>query len=261
MQGHIINKYKIIEKIGSGTFGQVYLGENSRSKEPVAIKVETINRYIKTLKYETKIYQVLSNIPGFLHVKWFGRDDCNYYMVMPLLGESLMTLKYYSNPVLSLAYIFKIGVEMIKRVQKLHELELIHRDIKPDNFVFGKNDDHTLYLIDFGLTKKYTRSDNTTHMDIEVNKSVVGSPKYASINVLRGVSPSRRDDLESIVYILIYLWDVHDKITFYTIEDKLTIIHNTIIPTQLREALYYCRNLQFAETPDYTYLIGIFTAI
>ena len=136
----ISNKYKLIEKIGSGAFGDIYKGENIRTKESVAIKIEPLSNETKLLKNETKIYQYLGNTQGIPQVKWFGVDETNNYMAMKLLGSSLSeNIKKYGT--LSLTNTKYITTQILKIVKKIHDKELLHRDIKPDNFLFGLQDE------------------------------------------------------------------------------------------------------------------------
>ena len=131
----INKKYKIIEKIGEGTFGLIYKGENVRTRELVAIKVEPIENDMKLLKNESVIYQYLNNVEGIPFVKWFGKDEKNYYMVLNLLGESLQSIKNVST--FSLSSVLQIGIKSIILLKTIHDKGLVHRDIKPDNFLLG----------------------------------------------------------------------------------------------------------------------------
>ena len=142
------NKYILLEQIGEGSFGKIYKGENWRTKEQVAIKVEPIANETKLLKNESIIYQYLINCEGIPNVKWFGKDEENYYMVMPLLGPSLELLKEKSNT-FSLRVVLQIGVQSLYLLKTIHEKGLIHRDIKPENFLLGLNEKNKqIHLID-----------------------------------------------------------------------------------------------------------------
>jgi serine/threonine protein kinase len=285
----IANKYKIIDRLGSGSFSQIYKGENIRTKELVAIKVEPLKNETKMLKHESRIYQYLGNTIHIPQLKWFGTDDTNYYMVLSLLGNSLASIKpntlsrgcnvaekgrseslrntdpeYGTLVEYSLTTTLSIAINMIKLLKGLHEQGLIHRDIKPDNFLFGLDDKcNQLYLIDFGFSKKYMKSDGITHIDITTNKTLIGTPNFVSINMYEGIEPSRRDDLESVGYIMIYLLrgDGHDiwNNTYDIKSYKENIERNDRIPNVIKQYLSYCRNIGFEQTPDYEYLIGLLT--
>ena len=126
----IINKkYKIIHKIGEGSFGSIYKGQNIRTREFVAIKVESIENETKLLKNESAIYHYLNNTEGIPSVKWFGKDLNNYYMVINLLGSSLQDIKN-KHFTFSLKLVLQIGIKIVSLIQSIHEKGLIHIDIK-----------------------------------------------------------------------------------------------------------------------------------
>jgi serine/threonine protein kinase len=239
------------------------------------------------LKNESIIYQYLQNTKGIPQVKWFGKDADNYYMVLNLLGQSLQTLKdkqQQNQHNFSLKLTLQIGIQVIHLLKTIHDKGLIHRDIKPDNFLFGLNDDRLqLYLIDFGFCKTYL--DYERHMDPKKINGLIGSITYASINAHCFNEQSRRDDLESVGYMLLYLylgkleWQENDFLhlnNHKSFEDKNKliyemkerIIHNndnnndnkttkSKTPSVLIEYLKYVRTLDFKESPDYFYLIQI----
>ena len=255
----IANKYKILEKIGKGGFGTIFKGENIRTKELVAIKMEPINAETKMLKREAQIYQYLSKSEGIPEIKWYGIIDNYYYMVIPLLGVSFSNI-LANGKTFSLKEVFSIGKELIKRLKYIHEKGLIHRDIKTDNILLslcGKK----IYLIDFGLCRKYKDNSNN-HIVMKSEKSIIGTPNFISTNIHNGLEPSRRDDLESIAYILINLqlgkleWG--EKTDLNKIKMiKLSIHNNILVNDKLVFFLNYCRNMQFCETPNYEYLINL----
>ena len=149
MTNIIAKKYKLINKISDGSFGEVFKGENIRSGEMVAIKIEKKIDEIKTLKNEAKIYQYLGKKEGFAQLKWFGTNDKINYLAVDLLGYSLTKMiEHYKA--FSLKTVLLLGIQIIQRIHILHEHSLLHRDIKPDNFLFGLGPNtNKLYLIDF----------------------------------------------------------------------------------------------------------------
>jgi casein kinase I family protein HRR25 len=252
----INKKYKIIQKLGSGSFGSIYKGQNVRTKEFVAIKIERISDNLKLLKNESIVYQYLNGCSGIPLVKWFGKDDINYYMVINLLGNSLQELKNKIGK-FSLSLVLKIGIKIVTLLKIIHEKGLIHRDIKPDNFLFGINNPNELYLIDFGFCKSYL-NDNE-HIKMKSTHSIIGSINYASIMSHKRYELSRRDDLESLCYILLYFingtlpWcnEINeDKV----INQKNEIINSHDYPVVILDCLKYVRNMEYEEKPNY-YLI------
>jgi len=256
----ISNKYEILEKIGEGCFGQIYKGRNIRTRESVAIKIEPIENGTKLLKNETKIYQYLAQGQGIPKVKWFGVDEKNNYMVITLLGPSLSDLTK-KRATISLDVVLQIGKQLVERLRFIHGMGLIHRDIKPDNFLIGEN--NTIFIIDFGLCKKYIISNK--HIENKKLNKIIGTPNFVSVNVHNLNQPSRRDDVESVVYVLLYLYfggldwiDCSDLDEIKTI--KMELVQNNKIPKNIRDVLFYIRGLDYSENPDYEYILKLFVA-
>lgn len=256
------NKYKILEKIGSGSFGTIYKGENIRNKEHVAIKVEAIHPEMKLLKNEANIYQYLKGIKGIPNVKWFGKEETCYYMVIQLLGDSLEVIKQRKGR-FSLQLTLKIGIQILEILSGIHERGLVHRDIKPDNFLLGVQDS-SIYLIDFGFCKTYIKNGNREHILMKTNKQLVGSPNYASINSHNLMELSRRDDLESVGYMLCYFyfgelqWG-NDNVLDIKKKKQLFISNKNKekIPEIILVFFEFVFALSFEETPDYSLLISL----
>jgi len=268
MENSIINnKYKIIHKIDSGNFGYIYKGENIRTRENVAIKVEPIVNNTKLLKNESIIYLNIGNYTGIPTVKWYGKDDTNYYMVINLLGDSLENIKQLNGRI-SLKATLQIGINILSILKHIHSYGYVHRDIKPENLLFGLNKQN-IYIIDFGLCKKYMINDN--HIEMNTKKNLIGTPNYASINSHNFFELSRRDDLESLSYILLYIFfgtlPWIDKYNYLSESernicirnDKKNIFLNEYIPLVLLNFYKNVINLSFKETPNYEYYINIFT--
>lgn len=136
---------------------------------------------------------------------WFGVEGDYNCMVMDLLGPSLEDLFTFCKRKFSLKTVLMIGDQMIQRVEYLHNNHFLHRDIKPDNFLVGiGKKQHICYMIDFGLAKRYRDPKTGDHIPYRDNKSLTGTARYASVNTHLGIEQARRDDLESIGFILVY---------------------------------------------------------
>ena len=261
MNDNIINnKYKILYKIGSGSFGSIYKGLNIRTNEFVAIKVEPIINNLKLLKNESKIYYFLNGCNCIPKVKWYGKDINNYYMVIDFLGESLQDLMNKSRK-LPLILILKLGIKILTILITIHEKGIVHRDIKPDNFLFGFNQINNIYLIDFGFSKSYLNKGK--HIDIKKTNGTIGSKNYASINSHNKIELTRRDDLESLFYMLLYFY--YGFLPWNNVEDdssivllKQDIINNQTYPLIILHFLKYIKLIKYHEKPNYYLIIDNF---
>jgi serine/threonine protein kinase len=260
----INNKYKLIERIGAGNFGSIYKGQNIRTAENVAIKIETIDAAVKLLKNESVIYQYLNGCGGVPSVKWFGRDDKNYYMVINLLGKSLQSIKN-RNLSLPLGIVLKIGIKIIALLETIHNKGVVHRDIKPENFLLGPNNDmDRIHIIDFGFGRSYLLNGGHGHIPQKKTHGIIGSLTYASLNAHAMTELSRRDDMESLGYVLtnLYLGTLPwQEMPSAKIEDaKRTITTHYDVPPVFKRYLQNVRCLKFEEAPDYAQLIKSFTS-
>lgn len=256
----IANKYVLNDIINKGSFGIVYKAENIITKDFVAIKFENKNEHIKSLKHEAKIYQYLGKLDGFPKLKIFGTMDKVNYLIIDLLGKSLCNvISYYKT--LSIKTVLLLGIQIIERIKTLHEKCLLHRDIKPSNFIFGLgNNTNKLYLVDFGFAKRYDY--DGVHIEESTIKNLIGSTNFVSLNVHQYIEPSRRDDIESCIYIIITMfWGRLEWFTNNSFDEiillKEKIINAENIPSFIKKMLFYTRNLKFSETPDYEYLINL----
>ena len=267
------SKYKIQKKIGSGSFGEIYEGQNLETNESVAIKLENVNTRHPQLIYESKIIKLFHSGPGIPAVHWFGTEGSYNVMVIDLLGPSLEDLFNTCNRLLSLKTTLMLADQMIGRIEYVHSKCFLHRDIKPDNFLIGTGKCSSMvYIIDFGLAKKYKDPKTGTHIPYREGKSLTGTARYASINTHLGVEQGRRDDLEGIAYVLMYFlrgslpWQ---GVNTRNREEKYKRIAEIKSGTRVEDLcanfpeefmiyLNYCKSLKFEDQPDYLYLRRLF---
>ncbi len=273
----VFNKYSIIRQIGKGSFGTVFAGINTKTNEKVAIKteVQTDKPNLSLLESESHKLNSLRNSIGIPKIYEFGKVDGFNILVMEQLGKSLNQLFISQNRKFSLKTVCVLGIDMLKIIQHVHSKKQIHRDIKPDNYMMGRdNTRDTLYLIDFGLAKRYILS-NGQHIPYKTGKSMTGTARYCSIYTHQGIEQSRRDDLESIGYVLLFF--LRGNLPWQGIKAKSNDKHyekignvkqNTSIqdlcngfPNELCDYFNYVKQLEFVEEPDYNLLIQIFENI
>ncbi|XP_003791950.1 casein kinase I-like [Otolemur garnettii] len=268
-------KYKLVRKIGSGSFGDIYLAINIISGEEVAVKLESQKVRCPLLLYESKLYKVLQGGVGIPHIRWYGQEKEYNILVMDLLGPSLEDLFNYCSRRFTMKTILLLADQMISRIEYVHSKNFIHRDIKPDNFLMGIRHQcrlNQLFLIDFGLAKKYRDNRTGQHIPYREDKNLTGTARYASINAHLGIEQSRRDDVESLGYVLMYFnrtslpWQGLKAVTKKQQYEKISELKMSTpvedlckgFPEEFSMYLNYCRGLRFEETPDYMYLRQLF---
>ena len=273
MELRVGKKYRLGRKIGSGSFGDIYLGTNLTSGEEVAIKLESVKSKHPQLLYESKIYRILHGGVGVSNVRWYGVEGDYNVMVMDLLGPSLEDLFNYCGRKFNLKTVLMLADQLVSRLEYVHTKSFIHRVVKPDNFLIGLGKrQHVIHVIDFGLAKKYRDPRSHQHIPYRENKNLTGTARYASINTHIGIEQSRRDDLESLGYVLMYLirgslpWQGlkanTKKLKYERIMDrKMSTSTESLckgFPAEFRSYFEYCRSLRFEDRPDYAYLKRLF---
>lgn len=277
----IVNsKYKIIEKIGQGSFGTIYKGiiqKKSAKNVHVAIKLESYEH--NSIKHEARIINYLysKGVNKIPQIHWYGIFKDHRCLVMNYYSISLTDFINAKDPTKRIKLINRIFIKMIEILESIHEHFVIHRDIKPDNFMISNNE---LYLIDFGLSTFYI-DENENHVLLKEECNIVGTPKYASINIHNGHTYSRRDDMISLGYIYITLinggnavWEnkneldepmlyVEDSIDVIDINHPIQMWRKTCktwknlakyIPEchPLYRYMKYCYSIEYEKTPNYT---------
>eukprot|EP00918_Siedleckia_nematoides_P040447 GHVU01087786.1.p1 GENE.GHVU01087786.1~~GHVU01087786.1.p1 ORF type:complete len:479 (+),score=32.51 GHVU01087786.1:41-1477(+) len=273
MELRVGNKYRLGRKIGSGSFGDIYLGTDITNAEEVAIKLECIKTKHPQLHIESKIYKMMQGGVGIPTIKWCGTEGDYNVMVMELLGPSLEDLFNFCSRKFSLKTVLLLADQLISRIEYIHSKNFIHRDVKPDNFLMGLGKKGNLvYIIDFGLAKKYRDPRTHQHIPYRENKNLTGTARYASINTHLGIEQSRRDDMESLGYVFMYFlrgslpWQGLKAATkrqkYERISDKKmsTPIEELCkgFPTEFATYLNFCRSQRFDDKPDYSYLRQLF---
>ena len=261
-------KFKLTKKLGSGSFGDIYLGVHVQSAEEVAVKLEPVRTPHPQLLYEAKVIRHLRGGVGIPEVSWVGTEGDSNVMVQELLGPSLEDLFNYCHRRFSLKTVLMVGEQMLSRLEYVHSKSFLHRDVKPDNFLMGANRKaHQVYLIDFGLSKRYVEPRTNQHIPYRTGKSLTGTARYASVNTHLGLEQGRRDDLEGLTYVLLYFlrgqlpWQGLQAANQKDKYHKICLKKQNIpvrelckgLPAEFGTLLCYCRNLKFDETPNYNY--------
>lgn len=272
----VINQYKILSHIGSGSFGNVYKAEHIKNGNLVALKIPIDSEQRDNQKWiveEVKIYDKISNPEkGICNVKIIQKKD-KKIIVMDLLGDSLNTLiNQYKK--FGLKTVVLVGIEMIKIIKYIHSKGYLHRDLKPDNFTIGSisNEINKIYCIDFGLAKKFLQSNGNQIPEIQNAYKFLGTARYASITAHKGSTQSPKDDLEALGYLLIYFYkgklpwqnlryrnkekrnNMIMKLKMETPREKLC----SGLPPEFLTFFKYIDSLEYSETPRYDSIIKMF---
>lgn len=276
-------KYRILRRVGGGAFGEVYVVQLTKppshgESELFAAKFEPLkSSHQPHLFHEARVYSSLSRgtvTVGIPQCRWYGVEGDFNVLVMDLVGPSLSELLEYCHGRMSVKTVLMLADQMISRLEFIHSAGYLHRDLKPDNFAMGVGKRaHHLYLLDFGLAKRYADVKLGKHIPYREGKSLTGTARYVSINTHLGAQQSRRDDLEGVAFVLIYL--VKGGLPWQNVkctnkQEKYEKIKNMKIatppqmlcaklPACFMHLLNYARTLSFEQTPDYSLCRKLFS--
>lgn len=264
MEESQIGPYKILTELGRGSFGIVYEVLNTNNNKKYAMKIEEPQIEITQLDNEYAVYNELEGIVGIPKIYFFGKYLKYKYIIIQQLGPSLGTLQN-DRKKLTLKTCCMVMKRLINIIESIHQHNYIYRDMKPENIVIYE---HNIYLIDFGMCKKYVVKDE--HIPMKTNKVLTGTARYASINTHLGYEQSRRDDLEGIFYVVVYLavgylpWmgiPAPTRLEKYAkIGQKKKEIKPEILCEKINGAKFfvkiikYIKSLEFMDKPDYDYI-------
>ncbi|KKF93576.1 hypothetical protein CFO_g4072 [Ceratocystis platani] len=274
-----IGNWQINKKVGTGSFGVIYDGIDPKTQKHLAFKFESTACESPQLREEYRCYKLLagcnSNISRFLEgvspVHAFGDQYLHRYLVIDRLGPSLEMLYSKCKRVFSVKTVCMLGIQMIDRIKCIHERKLIYRDIKPQNFLMGRpgsDEEDEVFIVDLGMCKEYIDPITKNHISFGGSRALSGTVQFLSNSAIQGFQQSRRDDIESVCLVLIYLlkglpWNnagSTDKVTKLKLETTAEDLCEGLAP-QFLEYINYIRNLGFEVEPDYAYLQGLLNAV
>ena len=270
----INNKYLIIKELNNGEFGKIYKAKHRMSNDKVVIKIEK-KGVLSLLLYETRVYNNLKNYSFISKIRNFYNDEINNVLIIDYNGDTIYELKnnlinFNSRDKINI--INKLIICIINSLEELHNLKYIHRDVKPHNFCYN----NSLKVIDLGFCKPYIVYDK--HIENYKLKNIIGTKNYISKNVLELNTPSRRDDIESVFYIYLFLllpndiWLKYSQIDSYNKKDIIInfeiisninndFYNNEINIELLKNFLIIVRNIKFDNIPPYNTLKTLIKSI
>ena len=272
LQKILFQKYRIIKLLSNDSNNLVYQGINIIDKSKVAIKLENKVAGKDNLTNESYILLNLKG-QGIPEIISFGHSGKYNVLIEELLGKSLQELYEQNDNEIPLKDICMIAIQILERLQYIHSKYIIHRNINPSNFLIGTKNPSLIYMIDFAYAKKYRSSRTGNHIKFRLNQKINGQISYISANAMRGGEQSRKDDLESFGYMIIYLlkgflpWKEFENnknkfIKIYELKNKISSARLCrYLPDEIKILFEYIKKLSFEQEPNYEYLRGLFKDI
>jgi serine/threonine protein kinase len=266
----VADRFHVKRKLTSGSFGEIYIATDG--DDEVALKLEPIRTRTPQLLSEASLLHILEGGVGIPTVFWVGREVQFQIMAMERLGESLESLKRRVGHSLGLKTVLMIVDQTLARIEFVHRRNIIHSDVKPENFLIGVGQRQNLvYLIDFGLSRQFRDLVTGAHIVERENAALTGTARYASVNAMKGHEQSRRDDLESLGYMWLYLlkgalpWqalkaargDVKETILQKKMEMTIEEVCEGV-PNEFAEFFRVVKGLAFEEDPPYAEFRAMF---
>ncbi|XP_051177807.1 casein kinase 1-like protein HD16 [Lolium perenne] len=269
-------------KLGQGGSGKVYVGRQipvtlgGPSKE-VALKFEL--RRSKAGSYdppfEWQVYQALNGCYGIPSVHHMGCQGDYCILVMDMLGPSLKDVWYSQGQEVTFQMGACIAIEAILILEKIHSKGFVHGDVKPENFLLGQPgsaDEKKIFLVDFGLASNWKRNIASSNMHVQYDQRpgiFRGTVRYASVHAHLGRTSSRRDDLESLAYTLMFLlrgslpWKgiQEDNRSFLVCKKKMETSPEMLCefcPDPFKRFVEMVTTMKFDEVPNYRKLVSLF---
>lgn len=254
------NKYILLENISNGQFGEIVKVKYNTNF--YAIKIGTKD----VIKYEAQVYNHLKGVANISRI--YDIFECNnkYCLVLDYYTKTLQHVKeeIFANNANYILIVLNYIKELINIIKDVHSKNIIHRDIKPSNICL--NSANKVFLIDFGISKIY--KNGTIHNDETKINGLLGSINFSSLNTINLIEPSRRDDIESTIYVLLYMllpqisYNEYNNLDSIQKKDILTIIvflknnYTNIINYEIFTKLFtYIRRLKYNQQPNYCYII------